>query len=102
MAHTRLDVLKQMLAADPANSFARYGVAMEHVNSGELESAMEQFAALLEAEPGYSAGYYHAGQTLEKLGRLEEARDYYRRGVAVTTDPHALGELQAALDILGD
>jgi hypothetical protein len=26
----------------------------------------------------------------------------YRRGIAATRDPHARGEIQAALDILGD
>jgi predicted RNA polymerase sigma factor len=53
-------------------------------------------------DPGYSAAYFHGGQALEKLGRLEEARDLYRRGVTHTGDPHARAEIQAALDILGD
>jgi len=29
------------------------------------------------------------GQLFEKLGRLEDARDYYRRGLDATRDPHA-------------
>jgi tetratricopeptide (TPR) repeat protein len=98
----RTDILKQMLAADPANSFARYGLAMEHIKDGNLDIAVQEFERLLERDPNYSAGYFHGGQTLEKLGRLEEARDFYRRGLAVTRDPHARGELQAALDILGE
>jgi tetratricopeptide (TPR) repeat protein len=99
---TRLDILKQMLAANPANSFARYGLAMEHVNCGDLENAVGAFQELLASDPHYSAAYFHGGQTLEKLGRLDEARDFYRRGLAVTRDAHAAGELQAALDILGE
>lgn len=91
-----------MLDADPANSFARYGLAMEHVKGGELEAAVGEFELLLASDPNYSAGYFHGGQTLEKLGRLDTAREYYRRGIAVTRDPHARGELQAALDILGE
>jgi tetratricopeptide (TPR) repeat protein len=98
----RIDILKQMLEADPANSFARYGLAMEQVKSGDLDGAVREFQSLLEKDPNYSAGYFHGGQTLEKLGRLDEARDFYRRGIAVTRDPHARGELQAALDILGE
>lgn len=101
LAPNRLEVLKQMLAQDPSNTFARYGVAMEHVNTGQLEDAMTEFQALVETDPNYSAAYFHGGQTLEKLGRVEEAKDFYRRGISVTGDPHALGELQAALDILG-
>jgi tetratricopeptide (TPR) repeat protein len=98
----RIDILKQMLEADPGNSFARYGLAMERLKSGDLEGSMGEFEALLDRDPNYSAGYFHGGQTLEKLGRLEQARDYYRRGLAVTRDPHARSELQAALDILGE
>jgi tetratricopeptide (TPR) repeat protein len=91
-----------MLDADPANSFARYGLAMEHIKAGELNAAVGEFETLLSRDPGYSAGYFHGGQTYEKLGRFGEARDFYRRGIAVTNDPHARGELQAALDILGE
>jgi tetratricopeptide (TPR) repeat protein len=98
----RTDILKQMLAADPANSFARYGLAMEHVKRGDLDTAASEFQTLVERDPNYSAGYFHGGQTLEKLGRVDEARDFYRRGLAVTRDAHARGELQAALDILGE
>lgn len=98
----RTEILKQMLEVDPSNSFARYGLAMEHVKAGEMDAAVAEFEALLKADPDYSAGYFHGGQTLEKLGRLDEARDYYRRGIAITKDAHARGELQAALDILGE
>ena len=52
-----------MLAADPANSFARYGLAMEYMKSGDLEGSVGEFAALLERDPNYSAGYFHGGQS---------------------------------------
>jgi Tfp pilus assembly protein PilF len=98
----RLNTLRELLAADPANTFARYGLAMEHLRSGDLEGAVQEFESVLTTDPNYSAAYYHGVQTLEKLGRLDQARDLYRRGIAATRDPHALSELQAALDILGD
>jgi tetratricopeptide (TPR) repeat protein len=91
-----------MLAADPANTFARYGLAMEHIHSGSLADAVTEFETLLGANPNYSAAYYHGGQTLEKMGDFDRARDFYRRGLERTTDGHARSELQAALDILGD
>jgi tetratricopeptide (TPR) repeat protein len=97
----RIEVLKQLLEQNPSSSFARYGLAMEYINSGALEEAMAQFAAILDADPAYSAAYFHGGQTLEKLGRLDAARDFYRRGIAAARDPHARSEMQAALDILG-
>jgi len=91
-----------MLAQQPENTFARYGLAMEHVRLGQLEQGVREFETLLARQPEYSAAYFHGGQTLEKLGRIDEARDWYRRGAAITRDPHARSELQAALDILGE
>ena len=91
-----------MIEQNPGNSFARYGLAMEFANSGDLESAVREFDSLVNDDPNYSAAYFHGGQALEKLGRLDQARDYYRRGIEVTRDPHARGELEAALDILGE
>ena len=104
MASARAEVLKSMVEQDPANAFGRYGLAMEYVNSGELESAAQQFQALLEHNPNYAAGYFHGGQTLEKLGRTEDAKNLYRRGIEVTRasgDGHARSELEGALARLG-
>ncbi len=99
---TRIEILEQMVAENPSNVFVRYGLAMEHVKSGQLGRAMDHFGAVLETDPTYGAAYYHGGQALEKLGRVDDAREYYRRGIAAARDPHARSELQAALDILGD
>ena len=104
MPADRLEVLKSMVSQDPKNTFARCGLAMEYVNTGRPEDAVAEFHALLENNPDYSAGYYHAGRTLEGMGRIDDAREMYERGIAVTTrtgDAHTRGELQAALDLLG-
>ena len=102
METTRIEVLKQLLEQNPASTFARYGLAMEYVKSGDLDRALAEFECIIASDSAYSAAYFHGGQTLEKLGRLDEARDYYRRGVATAKDGHARSELQSALDILGE
>jgi len=40
-----------------------------------------EFRALIAADPGYAYAYFHGGQTLERLGRPEEARELYRQGI---------------------
>jgi Tfp pilus assembly protein PilF len=103
MATNRLDILKQMLAQDPGNSFARYGLAMEYAKTGELKSAVDQFKALIAADSLYVAAYFHCGQTLEKLGELDEARAVYEQGISASTkkgDTHTRGEIEAALSML--
>ena len=104
MSSSRLETLKGLVEQQPGESFLRYGLAMEYRNAGELESAMEQFRTLLAANPDYSAAYFHGGQTLERLGKIDEARALYQEGIEVTTrkgDLHTRDELRAALDMLG-
>lgn len=104
MALNRLEVLKTMVAQNPTDSFSRYGLAMEYANSGSLEKAVEEYETLLSLNPDYAAAYYHGGQALEKLGRIEDAKRIYTRGLEATRrtgDQHTHSEIQAALDILG-
>jgi tetratricopeptide (TPR) repeat protein len=92
-----------MVAQNPADAFARYGLAMELVKGGELAGAVSEFRALLEHNPNYAAAYFHGGQVLEKLGDVEQARALYEKGIEVTArtgDQHTKSELQAALDML--
>ncbi len=103
MATNRLEMLRQMVAQDPTNSFARYGLAMEHANSGAPEQAVTEFETLIRQDANYAAAYFHAGQALEKLGRIEEARAIYEQGIEVTTrkgDAHTRAEIEAALNLL--
>jgi Tfp pilus assembly protein PilF len=103
MATNRLDILKQMLAQDPNNSFARYGLAMEYAKTGDLKSAVGEFKSLIASDNSYVAAYYHCGQTLEKLGDVDGARSVYEQGIAASSkkgDMHTLGEIEAALNLL--
>ncbi len=92
-----------MVAQKPEDSFARYGLAMEYANTGELRQAAAEYGKLLEVNPDYAAAYYHGGQASEKLGDLDGARDFYRRGLEATArtgDDHTRSEIQVALDLL--
>lgn len=103
MATNRLDSLKALIAQDPSNAFVRYGLAMEYLKHGELQQAAAEFRGVLSVNPDYSYAYFHGAQTLEKLNRIEEAREMYEHGIATakrTGDDKARSELQAALDML--
>jgi tetratricopeptide (TPR) repeat protein len=65
--------LREILELDPKNSFARYGMAMELANRGETAAAVGEFDTLLANDPGYTAGYFMAAQTLAKAARTAEA-----------------------------
>ena len=85
----------------PANLHFVRGRILEKL--GRFDEAMEEFHSLIGSNPEYAAGYYHAGRTLERIGKTEEARAMYQKGIEVTTrtgDAHTRSELQAALDLL--
>ena len=48
MATNRLEVLRAMVSQNPKDSFARYGLAMEYANTGQLEQAVAEYCTLLE------------------------------------------------------
>jgi tetratricopeptide (TPR) repeat protein len=103
MASSRLEILKSMVIQNPRDSFSRYGLAMEYRNAGDLEGAIREFQSLMDLDPDYVPAYFHAGQTLFGLGRVEEARTVYRNGLAAASrkgDQHAHREIQAALELL--
>lgn len=104
MSTSRLELIQQMLAQKPNDTFLLYGLANEYKNANHLAKAIEIYGQLLEGNPDYVAAYYHCGQAHEKAGNEEAAAAIYEKGMEVARrlgDAHALSELQAARDILG-
>jgi tetratricopeptide (TPR) repeat protein len=100
----RVAMLNEILAENPADAFARYGLAMEYSKGGDVERAMEEFGKLLSAHPDYTAGYFMAAQTLSAAARTEEAKKMLADGIASaqrTGNAHAQSEMEAMLAELG-
>jgi thioredoxin-like negative regulator of GroEL len=99
----KIAALREILAMDAGNSFARYGVAMELAGRGDTAAALDEFDTLLTNDPGYTAGYFMAAQTLATAGRKDEAAARLRGGIESARrsgNQHALSEMQAMLDDL--
>ena len=100
----RIALLTEVLSQNPADAFARYGLAMEYSNSGDVERALEEFGRLFATHPDYTAGYFMAAQTLAKAERAEEARKMLVDGIASakkTGNGHAQAEMEGMLAELG-
>ena len=96
----RIALLNEVLSENPADAFARYGLAMEYSKAGEVERALEEFGRLLATHPDYTAGYFMAAQTLAKADRTEEARKMLADGIASakkTGNGHAQSEMEGML-----
>ncbi len=95
----RMDQLEALLADDPADSFLRYGLAMEHASIGQEETAAALLLKLIDDTP-YVPGYLQVGQILNRLNRVDEACAVLRRGITAAKqqgDAHAEGEMSGLL-----
>ena len=100
----RIAMLSEILTQNPADPFARYGLAMEYSNSGDVERSLEEFKKLLSTHPDYTAGYFMAAQTLARANRIEEAKRMLHDGILSaqrTGNSHAQSEMEAMLADLG-
>jgi predicted Zn-dependent protease len=99
----KIAMLNQILAQQPQDAFARYGLAMAYASEGDLATAVIEFDRLLSDHPGYTAGYFMAAQTLVKAARIEDARARLKQGIQSAEregNAHAVGEMQQLLEEL--
>jgi cytochrome c-type biogenesis protein CcmH/NrfG len=99
----KVAMLQEILAQNPTDTFARYGLAMEYASQGNTAGAIEQFDQLLAEHPDYVPGYFMAAQTLARSGDSERARARLREGIDCarrTGNQHAQSEMQQMLDEL--
>jgi predicted Zn-dependent protease len=82
MTGSRIDAFRAMLAKNPDNALARFGLASEALKEGLYEEAADQLTLYLASYDDEGNGYGRLAQALERLGRLDEARDALRKGIA--------------------
>jgi tetratricopeptide (TPR) repeat protein len=99
----RVAALQEVLAANPTDAFARYGLAMEYAKTGNIEAALAEYNTILQQSPDYVPAYQMAGQTLMDAGRIAEARKLFEGGIAAARrsgNQHAASEMQGMLDVM--
>jgi len=100
----RIAVLTEILAQNPKDAFARYGLAMAYASEGKTEDALREYATAIENTPDYVPAYQMSAQALLKLGRVDEARARLEAGMGAcerTGNAHAASEMQGMLDEIG-
>ena len=103
MNRSRREMLQEMLTDEPNDPELRYMLAMEYVSEGDDEAAVRGFEEIMRLFPQYPPAYHQAGQTLARLGRIEQARAVLHSGIPVAQQGgnyHAAGEMTELLDSL--
>jgi tetratricopeptide (TPR) repeat protein len=99
----RIAMLSEILITNPEDSFARYGLAQEYSNTGQIEQALKEFKTLIEKNPDYTPAYFMAAQTLAKAERIDESKRMLVDGISSarrTGNNHAQSEMTAMLEEL--
>lgn len=100
----KIAMLTEILVANPADAFARYGLAMAYAAEGREPEALGEFDRIIEETPDYVPAYQMSAQQLLKAGRTEDATIRLKAGLAAaarTDNAHAASEMEAMLDDLG-
>jgi len=97
--------IEAMLVDDPADTFLRYGLAMEFRSEGNHDASIAKLTELTGDETPYVPAYFMAAQQLTDLGRIDEARTFLRDGIDEARrqgDGHAAAEMSELLSSLGE
>ena len=96
-------MLTEIVKQNPADAFARYGLAMAYAADGRSDDALREFAETIARTPDYVPAYQMSAQQLLKAGRADEAKARLEAGLAAcerTGNSHAASEMNGMLDEL--
>jgi E3 SUMO-protein ligase RanBP2 len=101
MSEQRIDALRRMVERKPDDPRARFGLAAEYERLGRWEEAVRELEAYLAIAQDEGNAWGRLGRALGKLGRDEDARAAYRRGIEEAQrhgHPSMAAEFEETLD----
>jgi predicted Zn-dependent protease len=97
--------LEESLAADPTDTFLRYGLALQCLREGDTVEGRERLQTLVAEHPDDQvAAYQQLGQSYSETGEVEPARRWFVEGISKARsrgDSHAAAEMEGFLAELG-
>ena len=93
---SRREQLESMLAAEPADTFLRYALAMELKNDEEFAASEQLYRDLMRDQPPYVPAFFMLGQQLAGLDDIEQAKIVLQNGI---DEARKQGDLHAAAEM---
>ena len=81
MSNSRIKSLKALLEKNPSNPLGRYGLANEYMKLEMYEEGIQELNTYLTIKDDEGAAYRMLGEALLKLGRKQEAKEAYKKGI---------------------
>ena len=101
----RRAMLEASLAEDPADTFLRYGLALQCLREGDIEEGRTRLHALIADHPSDQvAAFQQLGQSFLDANDPEPAKATLVAGIALATkrgDWHAAAEMEGLLAQIG-
>ncbi len=85
MPNPRIEPLKNVLAMDPNDDVAWFGLGKAYMDDGNFDEAAKVLRQCITVKPTYSAAYLALAQSLLKLDRIDECRTACETGINVST-----------------
>ncbi len=78
----RIDALRRLLERRPDDPRLRFGLALEYLGAERWQDAVDELQAYLASAEDEGNAWGRLGDALFRLGRDDEAREAYRKGIA--------------------
>ncbi len=90
--------LEASLAEDPADTFLRYGLALQCLRDGDLDEGRRRLQQLIADVPDHVASYQQLGQSYLETEEFAPARSVLQAGLV---QAQKAGQAHAAAEIAG-
>ena len=99
----RIQQLNEFLKINDQDCFVKHALALEHIKTGDDETAKRLFEEVLDTDENYIGSYYHLAKLLERNADNEAAIAVYEKGMKHAKDAGeqlAYNELRSAYEEL--
>ena len=103
MSNSKIETLKALVEKNPNNPLGRYGLANEYLKLEMYEEAINEINAYIKLKDDEGAVYRILGEALLKLGRKEEAKEAYKKGIETAErhgHPGMAAEFEETLELI--
>jgi E3 SUMO-protein ligase RanBP2 len=105
MSSDRITALETMHRSNPDDTRILFALALEHEKAGDWDRVVDYLTGYLAATEDEGNAWGRLGAALARLGRLDEARNAYARGIDAANrhgHPTMAGEFEDEIDGLAD
>jgi len=85
VANPKIEPLKKLLAMDPNDDMAWFGLGKAYQGDGNFQDAIAALERCIAVKPTYSAAYFALAESLQKLGRFDRCRQICDQGIEAST-----------------